>query len=56
MTLNKALEEVESNQDEAIAMEAFLNSKQERLDRMVKEEAEEKMVKAIFERRNNKGP
>ena len=49
-TLNKALEEANVARDETIAMVDSLKFKQERLVRVAKQEAKEKVVRAIFEK------
>ena len=48
--LTKALEEAKAARDEAIATASFIKSEQDRLIRVAKEEAEEKISKAMSER------
>ena len=49
-TLTKALEEAKAAKDEALAMANSLKFEQERLVRVAKKEAEERVAKAISER------
>ena len=48
--LTKALEEAKAAKDEAVATASSLKSEQDRLIRVAKKEAEEKVAKAMFER------
>ena len=52
MALTKALEEAKAAKDEALEMTNSLKCQQERLVRVAKEKAEEKVAKAIADRDN----